>query len=124
MSAVRTRKPLPPVLEPFTFLIGGWRLNYTQRFRYPVDLPLDDVDGYDEYLEFAVAEVPMFGTPSINYRQSIRKKLNPQSVFSSIALSRRAQHEGFERHGFLTLNTRGPKDRPEEVKRKNCLMNN
>lgn len=65
---MRTDKPLAPVLEPFAFLIGGWQLNYTAQWRHPIDFADDDNDGYEERLEFAVAEVPMFGTPSINYR--------------------------------------------------------
>jgi hypothetical protein len=65
---VRTDKPLPPVLEVFTNLIGQWYANSSRPLRHPVDFTMpDEAAGYDEFLSFAVAEVPMFGTPSINY---------------------------------------------------------
>jgi len=87
--------PYPPALEAFHYLIGVWDGTFYDRQKHPVDF--DGDGGYTETIRFDVAEVPMFGTPSINY--------------SSTAHHARNQYDYQLITGFLTL-----KKSPETTK--------
>ncbi len=64
---VFTDTPIPPILEPLEFLIGEWVANYSNFHRYPVDFNKESVNSYSDRIVFSITEVPMFGTPSINF---------------------------------------------------------
>lgn len=56
--------PLPPILEPLQILVGVWEAETGQPDRFPVKFA---GGGYKETIEFLVAEVPGFDTPSLNF---------------------------------------------------------
>jgi len=58
---------LPPVLEPFDFLIGKWQTKTRTQLDFPLDFSTA-LAGYEEILEFSITPVTMFGTPSIDFR--------------------------------------------------------
>uniref|UniRef100_A0A915KXR1 EGF-like domain-containing protein n=1 Tax=Romanomermis culicivorax TaxID=13658 RepID=A0A915KXR1_ROMCU len=57
--------PLPPILEPLKAFVGVWRTETTFPDRFPVKF--ESASGYSENLTIAIAEVPGFDTPSLNY---------------------------------------------------------
>jgi hypothetical protein len=59
----KLRLPLPPILEPLSWLIGKWRTRTSSSgSRFP--LPL--LNAYEETLEFSISEVPAFDRPPLN----------------------------------------------------------
>uniref|UniRef100_A0A914QRD1 ShKT domain-containing protein n=1 Tax=Panagrolaimus davidi TaxID=227884 RepID=A0A914QRD1_9BILA len=61
----KLRLPLPPILEPLSWLIGKWRTRTSSSgSRFP--LPL--LNAYEETLSFSISEVPAFDRPPLNVR--------------------------------------------------------
>ena len=67
MILVFTDTPLAPILLPFSFLIGVWKATSYNPIHFPFDFP-GKLDHYEHTLSFSIPEVPMFNTPSLNYR--------------------------------------------------------
>lgn len=73
--------PFPPALEPFHFLLGNWVGRATTRDHFPLDFDSSTgSNGYSEEINFEVAEVPMFGTPSVNYSCISKSFGNPTDM--------------------------------------------
>jgi len=71
---------LPPVLEPFEFLIGKWQTRTKNSLDFPLDFSTAIV-GYEEILQFAIADVTMFGTPSVNFRLVSLKIISSINIY-------------------------------------------
>ncbi|CAL2052805.1 unnamed protein product [Caenorhabditis brenneri] len=56
--------PLAPALEPMQFFLGKWHSRASKGLRYPTDLYDSE---YEEIIDIAPANVPMFGPPSLNF---------------------------------------------------------
>ncbi|VDK65328.1 unnamed protein product [Gongylonema pulchrum] len=69
-------------MEPLQFMVGQWHSIASKGLRYPTDM---NSSGYEELLDVMPAQVPMFGTPSLNFTQ----------VFQSLFVT------GFSKSGYL-----------------------
>lgn len=65
-TTINTDKPLPPLLEPLSFILGVWSLDYPSANNYPTNFD-DSTPGYYEEINFFVPTVSMFGLPNINF---------------------------------------------------------
>lgn len=54
--------PLPPILEPISWLIGHWETETSTGDRFPVSFE----QPYKEVLDISLSEVAMFDRPSLN----------------------------------------------------------
>ncbi|KAL3993566.1 EGF-like domain family protein [Acanthocheilonema viteae] len=87
---VRTTKPLAPVLLPLAWMIGVWKAEVNGTPWRTVDYVTDfEAISYTEILAVTVADVLMFGKPSIN--------------FTSIAINRNDTTDQHIHYGFLTV---------------------
>uniref|UniRef100_A0A8R1TUN0 EGF-like domain-containing protein n=1 Tax=Onchocerca volvulus TaxID=6282 RepID=A0A8R1TUN0_ONCVO len=75
--------PVPPILEPLQFLVGRWYSVASKGLRYPTDMYLNS---YEELLDVAPAEVPMFGTPSFNFTSICRSRNDTRVVRGFLTL--------------------------------------
>ncbi|OZC07045.1 hypothetical protein X798_05972 [Onchocerca flexuosa] len=89
-ETVRTIKPLAPVLLPLAWMIGIWKAEVNGTRSRTVDY-VANFEGmsYTEILAITVADVLMFGKPSIN--------------FTSIAINRNDTTDQHIHYGFLTV---------------------
>ncbi|VBB27627.1 unnamed protein product, partial [Acanthocheilonema viteae] len=70
--------PLPPILEPISWLIGRWETETSVGDRFPV--PFEHP--YKEVLDISLTDVPMFDRPPVNV--SIRAYTNEGSEYNEI----------------------------------------
>ncbi|KHJ45573.1 shTK domain protein [Trichuris suis] len=61
------RHSAPPDLKPIAFLVGRWRSEFGGKAKFPT-IPNFT---YGEQLDYRISDNPLFGLPSLNYRQSI-----------------------------------------------------
>uniref|UniRef100_A0A183E999 DUF1794 domain-containing protein n=1 Tax=Gongylonema pulchrum TaxID=637853 RepID=A0A183E999_9BILA len=54
--------PLPPILEPISWIIGYWETETIAGDRFPVSFQYP----YKEVLDISISEVPMFDRPPVN----------------------------------------------------------
>ncbi|KAM3719966.1 Protein male abnormal [Dirofilaria immitis] len=89
-ETVKTNKPLAPVLLPLAWMIGIWKAEINGTRSRTIDY-VTDFEGisYTEILAITVADVLMFGKPSIN--------------FTSIAINRNDTTDQHIHYGFLTV---------------------
>ncbi|CAG9531846.1 unnamed protein product [Cercopithifilaria johnstoni] len=87
---VRTTKPLAPILLPLAWMIGIWKAEVNGTRSSTVDY-VTDFEGisYTEILAVTVADVLVFGKPSIN--------------FTSIAINKNDTTDQHIHYGFLTV---------------------
>ncbi|CAI5456400.1 unnamed protein product [Caenorhabditis angaria] len=84
--------PLAPALEPMQFFLGKWHSQASKGLRFPTDLYDNE---YEETIDIAPANVPMFGPPSLNFTSTSWYKDDVRVM-----------------HGFITLK---PNSFPPEV---------
>uniref|UniRef100_A0A0R3RU81 Reelin n=1 Tax=Elaeophora elaphi TaxID=1147741 RepID=A0A0R3RU81_9BILA len=89
-ETVTTTKPLAPILLPLAWMIGIWKAEVNGTRSRTVDY-VTDFEGiaYTEILAITVADVLVFGKPSIN--------------FTSIAINRNDTTDQHVHYGFLTV---------------------
>ncbi|VDK69678.1 unnamed protein product [Litomosoides sigmodontis] len=89
-AIVRTTRPLAPILLPLAWMIGIWKAEVNGTRSRTVDY-VTDFEGisYTEILAVTVADVLVFGKPSIN--------------FTSIAINRDDTSDQHIHYGFLTV---------------------
>ncbi|CDW56194.1 Reeler and EGF 2 and DUF1794 and EGF and ShK doma in containing protein [Trichuris trichiura] len=96
-KTVKTLDTLPPVLEPFLWIIGTWRVEYGRNLSFPVNLA-DSSRGYIEELTISNQRVLMFNMPYLNFSVKTISRSNPKNQHISL--------------GFVTLK---PASNPIEV---------
>uniref|UniRef100_A0A1I7W3I0 EGF-like domain-containing protein n=1 Tax=Loa loa TaxID=7209 RepID=A0A1I7W3I0_LOALO len=89
-DTVKTTKPLAPILLPLAWMIGIWKAEVNGTRSRTVDY-VTDFEGisYTEILAITVADVLVFGKPSIN--------------FTSIAINKNDTTDQHIHYGFLTV---------------------
>ncbi|VDK28015.1 unnamed protein product [Gongylonema pulchrum] len=89
---VATSQPLAPILLPLAWMIGIWKADVNGTRSRSVDY-VTDFEGiaYTEILTISVADVLMFGKPSIN--------------FTSIAINKNDSSDQHIHYGFLTVSS-------------------
>ncbi|MCP9262794.1 Protein male abnormal 7 [Dirofilaria immitis] len=70
--------PLPPILEPISWIIGRWETETLAGDRFPVSFE----HPYKEILDISLSEVPMFDRPPVNV--SIRAYTNEGSEYNEV----------------------------------------
>uniref|UniRef100_A0AC34QNJ0 EGF-like domain-containing protein n=1 Tax=Panagrolaimus sp. JU765 TaxID=591449 RepID=A0AC34QNJ0_9BILA len=82
----KLKMPLPPILEPLSWLIGRWRTRTLGvGFRFPVFLD----SAYDEILDFGITQVPSFDRPPLSVR-----------IHATLISDKTVQHDEV---GFMTV---------------------
>uniref|UniRef100_A0A915ICV4 THAP4-like heme-binding beta-barrel domain-containing protein n=1 Tax=Romanomermis culicivorax TaxID=13658 RepID=A0A915ICV4_ROMCU len=92
-STIRTDMPLPPILEPFDFILGHWTTDSNNEERFPVKFD-SATKGFNQTLSFLIANVTMFNTPLLNYSCEAANIADPLDIQVNI--------------GFMTLKPDGP----------------
>ncbi|VDM91553.1 unnamed protein product, partial [Onchocerca ochengi] len=70
--------PLPPILEPISWIIGRWETATSAGDRFPVSFE----HPYKEILDISLAETPMFDRPPVNI--SVRAYTNEGSEYVEV----------------------------------------
>uniref|UniRef100_A0A5S6QRG0 EGF-like domain-containing protein n=1 Tax=Trichuris muris TaxID=70415 RepID=A0A5S6QRG0_TRIMR len=96
-KTVKTADTLPPILEPFLWIIGTWRVEYGRNLSFPVNLA-ESNRGYVEELTISNQRVLMFNMPYLNFSVKTISRSNPKNQHTSL--------------GFITLK---PASSPIEV---------
>ncbi|VDN08432.1 unnamed protein product, partial [Thelazia callipaeda] len=88
--------PLPPILEPVSWIIGQWQTETIVGDRFPVPFQ----QPYKEVLDILLSEVPMFDRPPVNV--SIRAYTQEGSEYNEVGfMTGKPFHEAT---GFVELN--------------------
>ncbi|VDO17320.1 unnamed protein product [Brugia timori] len=97
-TAMKTTKPLAPILLPLSWMIGIWKAEVNGTRSRTIDY-VTDFEGisYTEILTITVADVLVFGKPSIN--------------FTSIAINRNDSTDQHIHYGFFTISP-NPEGKP------------
>ncbi|KRZ54719.1 Protein male abnormal 7 [Trichinella nativa] len=82
-STVKTKDPLPPLLEPFQWILGKWEVQYGRDLAFPLNM-VNAKYGYKEQLTVANQRVLMFGTPYLNFSTVTTSKTNPRDQHVSL----------------------------------------
>ncbi|KHJ44276.1 EGF-like domain protein [Trichuris suis] len=80
---LKTLDTLPPVLEPFLWIIGTWRVEYGRNLSFPVNLA-DSSRGYIEELTISNQRVLMFNMPYLNFSVKTISRSNPKNQHISL----------------------------------------
>ncbi|CDW54974.1 ShK and DUF1794 domain containing protein [Trichuris trichiura] len=102
------RHSAPPDLKPIAFLVGRWRSEFGGKAKFPT-IPNFT---YGEQLDYRISDNPLFGLPSLNYRQliafawGINNKESLHSEYGFLTVKNRTNMVGLTtvmNNGFTTV---------------------
>ncbi|VDO45537.1 unnamed protein product [Brugia timori] len=97
MIILALKIPLPPILEPISWIIGRWETETLAGDRFPISFE----HPYKEILDISLTDVPMFDRPPVNvfHLQETTKKKD-ENLFSIRAYTKEGSE--YNEVGFMT----------------------